>query len=221
MFRRTLGIATLALAAAAAPTRADIMHWFWEVEVNGEAVEVGSPIGVVPGDQVDIELWAHFDPYRDGFAAAEFAVVTGDRFFESGRVSVDYSEGYGLNPYLTLGGKNGKFADSDGDGTADIVDDIVAFQLHPDWGSAFDPSEPVLVYGIGWQLDSMLDGSVVLAHTPQLSGRFHSAVWDDPYTAIEYTPSSDSLVFVPSAGSTCALVLAGAIRMRRHRVSGV
>jgi len=221
MFRRTLGITTLALASAAAPTRADIMHWFWEVEVNGQAVDVGRPIGVVPGDQVDIELWAHFDPYRDGFAGAEFAVATGGQFFESGTVSIDLSDGYGLNPRLAWSGLFGELADSDGDGTTDIIDDIVALQFHPDWGYAFDDSDPIHVYRIGWVLHSPLRGSVTLAHTPQLSGRFHRAVWDDPYTAIEYTPSSDSLVFVPSAGSTCAFVLAGAVRMRRHRVSGV
>lgn len=221
MLRQALGITTLALAAAAAPTRADIMHWFWEVEVNGEAVDAGKPIGVVPGDQVDIQLRAQFDPYRDGFAGAEFAIATGEQFFECGAVNVDLSDGHGLNPYLVWSGLFGEFADADGDGITDTIDDIVALQFHPDWGYAFDESDPVDVYRIGWEVQSSVRESFTLTHAPQLSGRFYSAVWEDPYTTIDYTPNSDQLVFVPTAGSTGVLVIAMVAVLRRSRVTGM
>jgi hypothetical protein len=222
MFTRTLGIATLALAAAAAPARADIMHWFWEVEVNGEAVDATRPIGVVPGDQVDIQLRAQFDPYRDGFAAAEFGIATGGQFFECGTVNIDLSDGYGLNPYLAWqSGLPGEFADADGDGITDTIDDIVPLQFHPDWGYAFDDSNPVDVYRIGWEVQSSVRAPFTLNHQPTLSGRFYSGVWVDPYTPLDYTPSSDQLMFVPTAGSSVVLVIAMAAVSRRPRVAGM
>jgi len=217
MFRRTLGITTLALASAAAPTRADIMHWFWEVEVNGQAVDAQRPIVVTPQDQVDIELWAEFDPHRDGFAGAGFAISTGDTLFESGDVLHTLDDGYGLNPYLSAFGQNGFLADEDGSGSFDRIDDIVAFQLHPEWGVGFDRSNPILVYSMGWNVLLPIAERFRIAQVPTLDGHFGGGVWVDAYTTLDYPMQSEVLIIVPCP--SVLFIVGGALLGAGRRVS--
>ena len=173
------------------------------------------------GDQVDIELWAEFDPYREGFAAAVFSIGTGDHFFTIGDVNIDPLDGYGLNPLFLSLGDNGTVTDSDHSGVIDIVDDIFAFQLASGWGVDFDASNPIQVYSFGWKVAQTPTMSVDLIHGPTLNGEFNNAVYlDDFGEYTEYQPVSEILRFIPTPPTCgvigCAMFLAMSNRRRPH-----
>lgn len=210
-----------ALGCLGPAARADVMHWFWDVEVNGHLADESRPVPVEAGDRVEIALWADFDPYRAGFAAAVCAIDTDDALFLTGDVNIDPAEGYGLNPDLLALGENGMIVDSDASGAADVIDAIVGFQLARGWGGNFDPSNPIRVYRFGWTLTDTPSGEIRLHHSPTLDGQFSSSVYlDDFGNAVEYPTASDVLVIVP-APSVVLICAAGASPLgTRRRRSG-
>lgn len=220
MLTRTLGIATLALAAAAAPARADIMHWFWEVEVNDQPVDARSPVAVEVGDLVEIDIWTEFTPYHEGFAWAVFSVHASDDFFRNGEVSIDRWRGYGLNTDLDGFGDPGFFADADSSGYWDTIDHVVPAQFPPFFNSEFDPSNPLRTYRIGWTVESSDFERIELSHGTSLAGEYGAAVYFDPFGAFAvYDSTSTTLVIVPSPHSllVVCLGLRGVLLVGRRR----
>ena len=215
---QALSCLSITVGILGAAAQADIMHWYWEVEVNGQAVDTGQPVVVRTGDHVDIELWAEFDPYREGFAAGHFSIAANDRFFSSGTVTIDPQQGYGLNPYLLTLGENGVLTDSDNSGIPDTLDSVLGFQLARGWGTGFDSSNPIQVYRVGWVLEEPLTLLTELYHGPTLDGDFWNAVYIDDFTTTDYSALSDSLVFIPAPCAAAVLALsAGALLRRRSQ----
>jgi hypothetical protein len=228
MLQRTLGITTLALAAAAAPTRADIMHWFWEVEVNGQAVDASRPIAVEAGDHLNLRLSASMSPGREGFAESYFAITLDEQFFLTGAVDIE-SSGYGLSERLDdYSAGIGRIADADGNGRADMIDDINPFQVPnriPPHNT--DMSNPIFVYAFGWTMlpDGEINAPITIARAPTLAGDFVNAVYLDGWGArAEYDSQSDQVVIVPAPSVLSCLVgtaLWGiSIRWKTHRMRG-
>lgn len=218
MLNKTLGIATLALAAAAATTRADIMHWFWEVEVNGEAVDATRPVVVEAGDSVDISLWSTWDPHRWGLAESAFAIATGDHFFEvAALVSFDESLGYGRNPAFGHADNfSGQTRDTDGTGEWDTIDLIWMFQLPPLFGHD-DQSNPLKAYTLRWELEEDLSESVSLARAPTVDdGWFINRVYGSEFGGyVDYSTLDDTVVFVPAPLSWIVLLAWLPLQKRR------
>ncbi len=217
MFRRTLGITTLALAAAAAPTRADIMHWFWEVEVNGEAVDSGQPVVVAVGDRVDIALWAEFDPYRAGFSASVFAIDVDPELFVAGAVNIDEASGFGRNPLLAeLSDRSGTPTDTDNDGALDSIDDIEVWQLPMFWEDNGDWRDPLPIYAIHWDVLATPTTPIQLERGATSDGRVFSTVYWDIYgNSSEYDELNTPLVIVPTPGTSLMGVVAIGAACRR------
>ncbi|MDQ7012795.1 MAG: hypothetical protein Q9O74_02730 [Planctomycetota bacterium] len=217
MNRRFLGAWIIAAAALALPAHADIMHWYWQVEINGQAVETNRPIGVNPGDNVDIELMAEYDPYGSGFAWAVFGLETVDEFFEGGEVNISTQDGYGLNRVLRQLGWSGEFVDSKGGPAPDFIDNIEGFQLPRGFGSDFDGRNPLMVYRIGWSVQSELDRVIPLRPTSTLSGDRISKVYiTDWGEANDYMNIDEVVRFVPTPGGLGVLLVASLLHMRRR-----
>ena len=210
-----------AVAAAGSPAHADIMHWYWEVEVNGAGVDATQPVHVRAGDHVDIELWAEWTPRAHGFANAIPSISTGDVFFALAQfVNIDEQQGYGRNPTLSdFTINSGDILDSDNSGIPDIIDFISLAQLPENMNANYDDSNPILGYRIGWALAATPGSGITLLRVPPLDypTEFPDTVYTDPFGGmVEYATVADPLVFIPSPSGLVlfALVL---FRPRRHR----
>lgn len=216
MLMRILCIGVVAIAAA--QTRADIMHWYWQVEVNGQAVNADRPIGVNPGDNVDIELIADYDPYGSGFSWAYFGLETIDEFAEAGNVNINTQDGYGLNRALRSFGWSGEFVDTMGGPAPDFIDNIEGFQLPPGFNSIFDGSNPLMVYRIGWIVHSELDSVVPIRPTSTQSGDRISQVYvTDWGEANDYMNVDETVRFMPAPGGAGVFVFVVLSQVRRRR----
>ncbi len=219
MCRRLFGAWIIAAAALALPAHADIMYWYWQVEVNGETADASKPIVVGAGDEVEIELWAEWEPRGAGFAASAFSISVGDQFFQVAS-SVDISEdrGLGRNPSLSaLSDENGMFVDTLNSGTFDQIDIIYAAQLAPFYG-LFDDSYPMRVYSVEWILSQDLGDAVRLERTNPFSvnAERYQLIYTDIWGNIaEYEHNEDTLMFVPTPPSL--LVLAYCLPLSRRR----
>ncbi len=218
MLTRLLAIGVLTAALLAANAHADIMHWFWEVEVNGQAVDATVPIVVGAGDQVDIELWAEWEPHRYGFAVGEYAISTGDDFFVvANEVNIDPWDGYGPAGRLGGWGYDGTAADADENGIFDTIDTIVNMQIPPAFNGSFDESNPLQLYRIGWTLETTPSIPISLVRTPWLDGWSRTWVFTDPWGAVaEYEDVTESVMFIP-APSVLGLLIAWAVGGGHHR----
>ena len=209
MFTRTLGIATLALAAAAAPARADIMHWFWEVEVNGLAVDATRPVVVAAGDSVDIALRSTWDPHRWGLAESVFSIHAGDHFFDvAAAIDIDESRGYGRHPAFTSADDfGGGLVDTDNSGSADVIDLIWLSQLPPMFGHD-DQSNPLRAYSLRWDIRVDLAEQAVLERVPTfVDALLIDRVYSSPQGGYaDYDATSSLVVFVPSPMSVAPLL---------------
>ncbi len=220
MFTRTLRLATLAFAVAVAPTRADIMRWFWEVEVNGEAVDATQPIPVGVGDNLVIELWAEMIPGRWGFAESHFSLLADDSLFTQGVVNIDPADGYGvghtLDDYVP---GDGEIVDSDGNGISDTIDGIHALQMPIEIPpNNTDMSNPIQAYSLAWSVTASVDSRLEVIRQPTLRGEFVNAVYLDGWGArAEYISLDDTLCFVPSAGSVVPMLLSFVVAFRIRR----
>lgn len=220
MLRQTLGITALALAAAAAaPARADIMRWFWEVEVNGEAVDADEPIVVDVGDQLDIVLWAGFEPYRSGFSGSAFAVDADGEFFVTGVVTIDEAAGYGRNPLLAeLTNAPGTIADTDDDGVWDAIDNIGVLQLPMYWEDNGDWRDPLPVYAMRWDVMSVPTQRTTLTRGATSDGMLFSTVYSDIYgNSTDYEEINSTVIIVPTTGTAVVMIAAVGMRCRRIR----
>jgi hypothetical protein len=194
------------------------MHWYWEVEVNGQSVDASRPVVVTGGDHVEIDLWADFDPYGAGFAAAHFAVRTGDEFFALGPVNTDPSDGYGLNGNLDGLGEQGMLVDSNGDGAIDAIDGILPFQLPHAFNSEYDFSDPIRIYGLGWTPSDAPTSRIVLLHGPTLGGESLNRVYLDAFGRFsDYGSVADMLVFIPCPSGAVVILAGAVIAIRRNR----
>ncbi len=208
----------IAAAALALPANADIMHWYWQVEVNSQPADASKPIVVGAGDEVEIELWAEWSPQGAGFAWSWFSIATGDAFFEaSSEVNISESSGYGRNPSLSvLSSTNGTFTDTDGSGTADQIDWIDVGQLSRRFGH-FDDSHPMLIYSFAWVLGESINVPVVIERTDVFlrdTDRFQIVYTDDLGNQSEYDHIEESLIFVPAPSSVLALMCVVLLRNR-------
>ena len=178
---------------------ADIMHWFWEVEVNGAGVDATQPVHVRAGDSVDIELWAEWDPVGEGFAWSDFAISTGDDFFTHGIVEIDEGLGYGRNEALRAYYFPGTPIDTGGSPAPDIIDLIDVFQFPSFFNSMGDWRHPLFIYAIGWDITEELDADIELHRAPTSAGQLFSGVYQSVYgDLVLYGESNDVLRFVPA-----------------------
>lgn len=219
MLTRWLAIGILAATLLAGSAHADIMHWYWEVEVNGQAVDATQPIVVGAGDQVDIELWADWKPHRWGFAAGYFSISTQDAFFEAAEfVNIDEDDGFGRNPsFADLQTENGTFMDSDTSGQMDVIDAIGVSQLPFFINDTYDSGNPLPFYRIRWSLASDLSKQVSLIRSPTVvHGYLVDQVFADKWgTYLDYTPDDERLIFVPEPPVVIILCLLLATQPRR------
>lgn len=218
MLARMLGLGALIVTLAAAQARADTIHWYWQVEVNGQAVQTDRPIGVNPGDNVDIQLMADYDPYGSGFAYAIFGLETIDEFAEIGDVNISTRDGYGLNRVLLQGGGPGEFVDTDGGGTPDFIDDIVGFQAPMAFNSEFDGRDPLPVYRIGWSIHTAVGSEIPLRPVATLSGERLSHIYTTNWgESSDYTEVDEVVRFVPAPGGVGTFLFIALLCVRSRR----
>jgi hypothetical protein len=210
-----------AVAGTAATAHADIMEWYWAVEVNGRAVDASRPVVVQTGDNVDIELWALFDPYGAGFAGSLFAIATDEELHVSGRVNIDEDAGYGRNPLLAeLTNGPGTMFDADGDDVPDLIDAIEVFQMPMYWEDNGDWSDPISVYSMGWTVTSELDDPISLLRAATADGTLISTIYTDVYgSTSDCEDRNATLTFIPAPATAvvCATGLLFCSRRRRIR----
>ncbi len=218
MCRQLLGAWIIAAAALALPAHADIMYWYWQVEVNGQTADASRPIVVGAGDEVEIELWAEFDPYREGFAFMYLGLATVDEFFEIGEVNINESEGYGRNRALRHLGGRGEFVDTKGGPAPDFIDGIVGYQPPRFYNSEGDWRNPLPIYRIGWSVLSELDREIPLQPTATTSGERLSHVYlvDEWGESTDYMNIDEVVRFVPTPGGLGVLLVASLLHMRRR-----
>ena len=219
MNRRLLGAWIIAAAALALPAHADIMYWYWQVEVNGETADASRPIVVGAGDEVEIELWASMDPELEAIASAAFALRFGDSLLSVGDLNINPDHGNGLSPAFLAFGMNGVPIDTTGDGVPDTIDDIEAWQFSKIFGEPFyNDSNPVKVYSLGWALSQPPAEPITFRHTPTTAGRYESRVYTDVFgDSRVYSNTSDQLVFVPTPVSIAVFIIAICGNSRRCR----
>ena len=141
---------------------------------------------------------------------------TVDEFFEGGEVNISTQDGYGLNRVLRQAGWSGEFVDSKGGPAPDFIDNIEGFQIPPAFNSAFDGRNPLMVYRIGWSVQSELDRVVPLRPTATLSGDRISKVYITDWGETNDYMNIDEVVrFVPTPGVVMPLLCLGVWRHRR------
>ncbi len=220
MNRRLLGAWIIAAAALALPANADIMHWYWQVEVNGWTADASRPIVVGAGDEVEIELWAEYEPYRGGFAGSIFALDLGNRFLTLGDLTIDELLGFGRNDQMRLVHRPGTLFDADGDGRQDMVDAIEVFQFPQGFNSGGDWSNPVMIYSLRWDLETTPASNVYVNRAATSGGDLFSSVYSDQFgtEVFSYDEWSRTLVFVPTPWSVFLIFTGvGASSVRRRR----
>ena len=222
MLARILWLGALTGTLAAAQARADIMHWYWQVEVNGQAADANQPIVVGAGDEVGIELWAEWEPRGEGIATAVFSISAGDHFFEvASSVDVREEQGLGRNP--TLSGEssaNGTFIDTDESDQYDVIDWIDVGQLPRFFGQEFDDSNPLAVYALLWTIDRPVEYSIVVQRTDIVQwgfARYQQVYLDEWGNGRDYDHAEDRLVFIPSPGNA-VIILYMLLSWRRRQV---
>ncbi|MDQ7014647.1 MAG: hypothetical protein Q9O74_12250 [Planctomycetota bacterium] len=222
MYRQLFGAWIIAAAALALPANADIMHWYWQVEVNGQTADASKLIVVGAGDEVEIELWAEWEPQGEGIATAVFSISVGDQFFEVAS-SVDISEenGFGRNPTLSNESTaSGTFLDTDGSDMYDLIDWIDVGQLPRFFGQEFDDSNPLPVYSLLWVVDRPIEVPIVVQRADIVQwgfARYQQVYLDEWGNGKNYDHSEDRLVFVPAPGNAIIILSILVPWRRRHR----